>query len=214
MLITDRNHKKQSWLIWKMQSFIEISATFSGDQALPIIIDYKIRKPCSTRFLHNYVLSANYRESKFVFCYQENPFSQRFSSTKLRESKWILAIIIIQSNMTRIHGFLQNSAGRIQMDSHTWSQISYPEPKKLWKKKSNSAAVDNFSKLYMCLFTFWIAQYNHTAKRYAFCVWSLTIHSWKSCTTVWWCWVFGVSVQLFYVTDILCFSFIFDSRST
>ena len=28
--------------------------------------------------------------------------------------------------MTRIHGFLQNSTGRIQMDSHTWQQISDP----------------------------------------------------------------------------------------
>ena len=34
---------------------------------------------------------------------------------------------IIQSYTTKIHGFLQNSTGRIQMDSCTWSQISDPE---------------------------------------------------------------------------------------
>ena len=33
---------------------------------------------------------------------------------------------IIQRYMVRIHGFLQNFTGRIQMDSCTWSQISGP----------------------------------------------------------------------------------------
>ena len=44
MLITDRNHKKQSWLKEikvdlksAVLQYSEISATFSGDRALPIL---------------------------------------------------------------------------------------------------------------------------------------------------------------------------------
>ena len=51
----------------------------------------------------------------------KNPFSQRFSSTKLGESKWILVNILVFHTKLycEIHGFLQNSTVRIQMDSHT-----------------------------------------------------------------------------------------------
>ena len=53
----------------------------------------------------------------------ENPFSQRFVSIKLQESKWIL----VKRFMARIHGFLKNSTwSLIKMDSHTWLRISDP----------------------------------------------------------------------------------------
>ena len=39
--------------------------------------------------------------------------------------------------MVRVYGFLQNSTGRIQMDSRTWSQISDPAV------DDNDAAVDH-----------------------------------------------------------------------
>ena len=47
-------------------------------------------------------------------CKNLNGFSQLFQ-------------FIIQSYTTRIQGFLQNSTGRIQIDSHTWSRISDPD---------------------------------------------------------------------------------------
>ena len=58
----------------------------------------------------------------------ENPFSQIFSPIKLREFEWILENLSLyqQSFLVRSYGFLQNSTGRIQMDSHTWLQISDP----------------------------------------------------------------------------------------
>ena len=43
-----------------------------------------------------------------------------------KESKWILINISVQRYMARIHGLLQNSTRRIQMDSRIWSWISDP----------------------------------------------------------------------------------------
>ena len=52
----------------------------------------------------------------------ENPriYSRKDSSQQNCDSKWILVIIYVY-HMARIHGFLQNSPARIQMDSRTWS---------------------------------------------------------------------------------------------
>ena len=56
MLITDPNHKKQSWLFLKVQTFIKVNFR----RLLAVIghcrswIDYKIRKPCLARFGEHY----------------------------------------------------------------------------------------------------------------------------------------------------------------
>ena len=53
------------------------------------------------------------KDSRQQNCDNLNGFSQLFK-------------FIIQSYTRRIHGFLQNYTGRIQMDSRTWSRISDP----------------------------------------------------------------------------------------
>ena len=57
-----------------------------------------------------------------------NPFSQRFSSTKFRESKWILLNISVYH--TKLYGanpwILAKFTGRIKKGSRTWLRISDP----------------------------------------------------------------------------------------
>ena len=88
---------------------------------------------CSFSALQVWKRHINMNEYKFRNLARiQEFFSQRFLSTNLQYSKLILVNISVYHTWQKviwqksIDSKLQNSTGRIQMDSRTWSQISDP----------------------------------------------------------------------------------------